>query len=290
VGILAIPNVSEGRDSSRIEMLTDAVRRRAARVLDVHTDAVHHRSVFTLHAPEGDLIDSLADLAVACRAIDLREHSGVHPRLGVLDVCPVVADPIPMEHAAAVARSLGRSIAARAGLPVYLYGAAARRDATRDLPELRRRGLNGLVSRARAGLLPDFGPPSIDMRHGVVCVGARGVLVAFNVWLRCDLATAKSVAAAVRTSGGGPPAVRAIGLPMGAPDCCQVSMNLLDPETTGVDDAFAVVAREAEARGAALEKTELVGLVPERFQPDPTKPAARLLARPGRSLESVLQS
>jgi glutamate formiminotransferase len=169
----------------------------AARILDVHSDATHNRSVFTVAGETEALMDALATLARACRSIDLRTHTGVHPRLGGLDVCPIVAYGIDLTRAAALARSAAEAIAERARLPVYLYGAAATRPETRELPELRRGGLRRLMARAATGLPPDIGPRTIDARHGVVCVGARGVLIAFNVWFEGDVRVARAIAGPV---------------------------------------------------------------------------------------------
>jgi len=228
-------------------------------------------------------------LAVAARSsLDLTDRHGVHPRLGVLDVCPFVPHEEEMSAAIESARAAGAAIATDAGLPVYLYGAAAERDATRDLPFLRRGGLKGLIRAAREGLVPDYGPGVIDQRHGVVCVGARDVLIAFNIWLRAREQVARRIAAGIRTSGGGPPGIRALGVPMGD-GLSQVTMNLIDPAVTGIDRAFELVAGAAAATGAEITATEIVGLVPERYLPDPNATAARLLMKPGRSLESVLE-
>jgi glutamate formiminotransferase / 5-formyltetrahydrofolate cyclo-ligase len=287
--VVAVPNVSEGRVESRIGMLVDATEAAGARVLDLHSDPVHNRSVLTVAGATGAIVTAMADLASAARYIDLTQHEGAHPRLGGLDVCPIVAHGITVAEAVSIARSTGRAVAARARLPVYLYGAAATSAANRDLPALRSGGLKGLIERCEAGLAPDFGPPSIDPRTGVVCVGARHILIAFNVWLGCDEPTARSIARVVRTSGGAPPALRAIGLAM-RPGFSQVSINLMDPDLTGIDAAFDAVAQEALRRRARVVATELVGLVPERFQPDPSKHAARLLLKPGRTLESALRS
>ena len=144
-----------------------------------------------------------------------------------------------------------------------------------------------MMERAAAGFVPDFGPHEIDPRRGVVCVGARDVLIAFNVWLAGSDRAAKSIAAEVRERGGGLSGVRALGFGMGD-GAAQVSMNLTSPDECGIDDAFAAVAEGAARRGVAVTRTELVGLVPERYQPSPDAEAARLLVEPGRSLESVL--
>ena len=288
MALLAIPNVSEGRDRLMVEHLGACIRAHGAHLLDVHTDARHNRAVFTTTGEPHDLIAGMVALAVQAKdSLNLKIQEGVHPRVGVLDVCPFVPHETSIDEAVVTARRAASSIAIEAGLPVYLYGAAAERRATRELPELRRGGLSGLVRRASEGLAPDFGPDVIDDRFGVVCVGARDVLIAFNVWLRSSEEVAKQIAAEVRTAGGGPPGIRALGVPI-EDGLCQVTMNLVEPVVTGIDDAFEVVAAGAAARGAEVTATEIVGLVPERFLPDPDAEAARLLKEPGRSVESAL--
>ena len=283
--LIAIPNVSEGRDEAFIDECRDAVRSSRARVLDVHSDPVHNRSVLTVTGASDALVDAMAALAVVAARIDVSAHIGVHPRLGGLDVCPVVPHGDDMASAIATARAIATSIAADAGTPVYLYGAAATREETRSLPELRRSGLPALIARARTGLAPDAGPAEIDPHRGVVCVGARPELVAFNVWIAADEHDARAIAADVRR----PDAVRALGFPMDA-GTSQVSMNLVDPGAVNIDDAYELVARACTRRGVRLLSTEIVGLPPERFMPDPQKEAARRLIAPGRSLESVLRA
>jgi glutamate formiminotransferase len=283
--LVTIPNVSEGRDTAVLTMLTSALGDAGCRVLDVHSDARHNRSVFTA---VGQLVGGLGALAeIAVETIDLRAHTGVHPRVGVLDVCPVVPHEAPMDDAVRAARDAGAEIAERASVPVYFYGDAAHEP--RSLPEIRAGGLETLIERARLGFSPDLGPHDIDPRTGVVCVGARGVLVAFNVWLRAEVEVARAIASVVRARDGGLPGVRALGLDLGE-GLSQVSMNLTAPDVTGIDAAFAAVASEAARAGAAVEHTEVVGLVPERYLPNPNAEAARLLVEPGRSLESALTS
>lgn len=286
--LIAVPNVSEGRDESRIHALVRAVAEHGGRVLDVHSDVDHNRSVFTVTGSDGRVETALRRLAaVAAELIDLEAHTGAHPRLGCLDVCPYVPLEDAMEAAVAAARRTAEAIGAD-GLPVYLYGAAAARAETRELPALRRGGLPGLIARAERGLVPDFGPDVITSRTGVVCVGARKALIAFNAWLRCDLRQARAIAASVRETNGGLPGVRAIGVPVQAPGTSQVSMNLTQPELTGIDAAFEAVMDQARRANVGVTSTEIVGLVPARFMPDPQREAARLLMKPGRSLEAVL--
>jgi glutamate formiminotransferase len=182
---------------------------------------------------------------------------------------------------------IGESIAVRHGLPVYLYGAAARRNEARELPELRRGGLVRLRDRAVTDLPPDFGPTRIDERRGVVCVGARDVLIAFNVWLIADVEVAQRIALEIRESQSGLSGLRALGLRIDA-NSSQVSMNLTRPERTGIDEAYEAVKVHADRFGVSIASTELVGVPPERFLPDPQREAARLLKKPGRSLEIAL--
>lgn len=283
MALLAIPNVSEGRDQDRLDSMVDAVSSRGSRVLDVHSDADHGRSVITVVGTQRSLVDSMTELALAASSIDLTSHHGLHPRLGGLDVCPFVPHYEPMSAAVDAARDAATAIGA-AGLPVYLYGAAC--EDGRSLPDIRMGGLETLIARARAGFVPDEGPTGIDPRTGAVCVGARDVLIAFNVFVRCEMTEAKRIAAEVRTTAGGPPGIRALAFDIASRDLRQISMNLIDPATTGIEAAYeAVVAKAPEGTVVA---TEIVGLVPERFLPGPDAEVARLFIEPGHSLEASL--
>ena len=289
MGLIAVPNISEGRNVALIEHFAGEMASGGARVLDTHSDALHNRSVFTVAGHDERLIEAAVTLASNCLTIDLTAQQGLHPRLGGLDVCPFVPLGSDLEPAIEVALSAAKDIARGTGLPVFLYEAAAAREETRSLPSLRRGGLEGLARRVAAGLTPDFGPAEIDPRRGVVCVGARRPLLAFNMILRSGASEASRIANAIRTSGGGPPGIRALGWGL-EPGRAQVSMNLTDPQQTGIDAAFEVVAQEAQRIGVEVIGTEIVGLPPERFMPDPQKEAARLLIRPGRSLENALRN
>jgi glutamate formiminotransferase len=290
--LIAVPNVSEGRDKKAISRYSQTISRVGARVLDIHSDAAHNRSVFTVAGEAGTLVEAMTALAVACGDIDLSIHEGAHPRLGGLDVCPFVPLHGSMAEAIAIARTAGRSVHERTGIPVYFYGEAATRSENRDLPALRKGGLATLIERARAGWEPDHGLASeIDEKRGVICVGARGVLIAFNVWLRCTGGDASELAAAIRQArargGSGLEGVRALGLEIDA-GTAQVSTSITDPDVTSIDETFAAIALRAELRGIEVLRTELVGLVPQRYLPDPNAAAAQLLSEPGRSLEAAL--
>ncbi|MFN2526242.1 MAG: glutamate formimidoyltransferase [Actinomycetota bacterium] len=286
--IVAVPNVSEGRDHQLIDRLGEVLRGGGARVLDIHADAAHHRSVFTVTGSGEDLGRAVLALAGACKEqLDLREHSGMHPRLGALDVCPFVPHDMPIDEAVHLAHRVGEAIADNLDLPIYFYGAAAKRPETRELPDLRRGGLDVLTERALGDLRPDEGPRSIDPRYGVVCVGARDVLVAFNVWIDAPAERADEIASRVRAQGGGLPGLRALGIAVDD-SRSQVSMNLTDPDQAGIDHAFEAVATAANELAIPITATEIIGLVPEKFLPKANAKAARLLIEPGRSLESAL--
>ena len=282
--LLAIPNVSL-TSSTEVGVFSLVIEGRGARVLDIHIDHEHGRSVLTCAAAPTQLVDGMVALArEALRVIDLTGHEGHHPRVGALDVCPFVPYEEPMEDAVTAAHQTAARIGAL-GVPVFLYGEAA--PDRRALPEIRAGGLEGLIERIAGGITPDAGPTEVDPSKGVVCVGARGPLIAFNVWIDRPVEVARRVAAAARTSGSG---IRALGLDVISHGASQVSTNLIEPEVTGIDAAFELVEKVAATHDAKPTATELVGLVAERFLPDPDATAARLLIEPGRSLESALKS
>ncbi len=253
----SVPNFSEGRDRATIEAIGEALSQ--ARVLDVHTDEDHHRSVFTVVGDDGELVEALVSaVTVARERIDLRRHEGVHPRIGAADVVPVVPiRPSDMVRARAVARALGERIGAL-GLPVFMYAPPERGPAF-----YRRGGVEELARRLADGeIAPDFGPARLDPSAGGVIVGARRQLIAFNVNLRGSLEAARETAAAVRESGGGFPGVRALGLELPRAGLVQVSMNVEDWEAAALHEIVERVAIEAEKRGAAVVGSELVGLLP----------------------------
>jgi len=257
----AVPNFSEGRDAAVIEALRDALSS-PARLLDVHVDADHHRSVYTLVGEADELVETLlAGIGRARESIDLRSHEGAHPRIGAADVIPVVPlKPEDMERAKAAALVLARRIGEELGLPVFLYGELA---PGRGPAFFRSGGTEELQRRLDADeLAPDFGPSRLDERAGGVVVGARRPLIAFNVNLRGDLAAARAVAAVVRETGGGFPGVRALGLDLPRAGVVQVSMNVEDWKAAALHEIVARIEAEAAERGAEVVGSELVGLMP----------------------------
>ena len=262
-----VPNVSEGRDPARLARFAAAVTASpGVRLADVHADPDHHRSVFTFLGPPAAVAAAALALADAVLTeIDMRGHHGIHPRIGALDVLPFVPlAGLTMAEAVALAHEAGRVLAARHALPVYYYAEAARRPERRTLRALRRGEYEGVSARlAAADGLPDDGPARFDPRAGAVCVGARDVLIAYNVWLAsADLDAARAIARSVRASGGGLPAVQALGLPLASRGRVQVSMNLLDYRVTPLPAVFDRVQTEARRLGVDVDHAELVGLAP----------------------------
>jgi glutamate formiminotransferase len=257
----SVPNFSEGRERATLDALASALSARA-RLLDVHADTDHNRSVFTLVADDDDLLAALvAGVACARERIDLRRHEGAHPRVGAADVVPVVpVRPGDMERAKRIALRLGERIGDELSLPVFLYGELA---SGRGPAFFRSGGLAGLRRRTESGeLAPDFGPSGLEERSGAVLVGARRPLIAFNVNLRGGLAAAREIAGLVRERDGGFPGVRALGLDLPRSGLVQVSMNVEDWEAAALHELVATIEREAATRGVAVVGSELVGLRP----------------------------
>jgi glutamate formiminotransferase len=255
----AVPNFSDGRDRATIDAIGDAIAAHA-RLLDVHSDADHNRSVFTLVGSAGELGDALvAGARVAADRIDLTQQEGAHPRIGAADVVPIVPlRPEDLPRARAAAEQIGARLAAELGLPVFLYAPPERGPAF-----YRRGGTTELQRRLDAGeLAPDFGPAQLHPTAGGIIAGARRPLIAFNVNLRGRLETAKEIAALVREKGGGFPGVRALGLDLPRAGLVQVSMNVEDWEAAALHDIVDRIGVEAEARGATVAGSELVGLMP----------------------------
>jgi glutamate formiminotransferase len=258
----AVPNFSEGRDPATIAAIGEVLSAHA-RLLDIHSDRDHNRSVYTLVGSEAELVAALvAGIACARERIDLRRHEGAHPRVGAADVVPLV--PI-QEGDAGRARAAALELARRVGeeltLPVFLY---ADLGAGGGPAFFRRGGPTELQRRLDAGeLAPDFGPAQLDERAGGVLIGARSPLIAFNVDLDGDdLEGAKEIARAVRERDGGFPGVRALGLRLSQAGHVQVSLNVENWRASPLHEVVAAVQREATARGLRVTGAELVGLLP----------------------------
>jgi glutamate formiminotransferase / 5-formyltetrahydrofolate cyclo-ligase len=255
--LLAVPNISEGRDASAIRAIADAF---GAGLLDVHSDPDHHRSVFTLAGAPGTLAEHvLAGAREAVRRVDIGRHDGIHPRVGALDVAPIVyLDERDRGAACAEALVLGDLLGHELELPAFLYGILAQ---GRTRAELRRGGPAMLATRVEQGeLVPDFGPRRLHPTAGAVLLAARQPLIAFNVELEPPAAIddARAIAARIREGGvEGLPGVRAIGLWLEEANIAQVSTNVEDHRATPLATIVAAVARHAP-----VKETELVGLAP----------------------------
>jgi glutamate formiminotransferase len=258
----SVPNFSEGREPAAIAAIGDALSAHA-KLLDVHTDVDHNRSVYTLVGDEASLVEALvAGIACARDCIDLRSHGGAHPRIGAADVVPIVPIvPSDMERARTAALELGGRIGEELGLPVFLYGELA---PDRGPAFYRRGGPEELQQRIDAGEIePDFGPRKLHPAAGGVILGARRPLIAFNVNLvDANLGAAKAIARVIRERDGGFPGVRALGLDLPEAGHAQVSMNVEDWEAAALHDIVAAIEREAAAQGVEIAGAELVGLMP----------------------------
>ena len=262
----AVPNFSEGRDLSLVRALVDAIVSHDVELLDWSADPDHHRSVVTfIGAPADVEAAAVAAADVAVRRIDLRSHRGVHPRIGALDVLPFVPlSGLTMDDAVGSARRVGARIA-ELGVPVFFY-AAASRPPGRGLAALRRGGFEGMANGFPQGLLADL-PPGVDRPHptaGATCVGAREVLLAWNVFVSgIELDAARAIASEVREREGGFRGLRALALHLPGQDRLQISMNLEDPVHTSPLDVFAAIESKVEARGGKVVGTQVIGMMPD---------------------------
>jgi glutamate formiminotransferase / formiminotetrahydrofolate cyclodeaminase len=237
------------------------------RILDVHSDMDHNRSVVTL-AGEAEAVKEAVYQAIrtATRLIDLREHKGEHPRVGATDVVPFIPlGSSTMADAVAAAQEVGRRIAGELEIPVYLYEEAAARPERRNLEAVRRKGFEELREAIThdEDRIPDLGPRRVHPSAGAVIVGARGPLIAFNIYLNTrDLSIAKAIAKTIRHSSGGLRFVKALGLDIPAKNQVQVSMNLTNYRQTSVHTVFNLVESEAHSYGVTVTESEIVGVVP----------------------------
>ena len=264
-----VPNFSEGKDAAKIREIVQAVTSvPGIMLLDTHSDADHHRSVLTFAGePEAVLEAAFLSARKAVELIDLNEHLGEHPRIGAIDVLPFIPlEGVSMSECIALARRAGERIATELEVPVYLYDKAAQRPECNNLAHIRRGQFEGL----RREILvdperhPDFGEPRLHATAGAVAVGARKILVAFNINLATDdLEVAKNIAAAVRGRDGGLRYVKALGFSLHDRRQTQVSMNLVDVEKTPIFRAYEMVEREATRYGVNISGSEIVGLVPQ---------------------------
>ena len=263
-----VPNFSEGRRKDVVDAIGSAIASVAgARILDVQMDADHNRSVITFVGDRRAVSEAAFRAAsAAVERINMNAHRGEHPRVGALDVLPFVPIAgVTMEDGVALARAVGKRIADELHVPVYLYEAAATRPDRRALPDVRRGEYEGLKAEIETNpdRKPDFGPARLHPTAGACIVGARPVLIAWNVNLRtADVGVARRIAKAIRESDGGLPAVRAKGFALSERGLVQVSMNMVDYRRTSLVQAFEAIRALAEKEGVEIAESEVVGLVP----------------------------
>jgi glutamate formiminotransferase len=280
-----VPNVSEGRSKAALDEISEAFAGGGVHLLDQHSDRSHNRSVLTaVGTVQAALPASLRLFERALAWIDLRAHRGVHPRIGAVDVLPLVPlGGFPRDRARALAEAIGRAAAENFGIPVFLYADSALRPENRELRRLRKGGFEALEARMAASeLVPDYGPRRPHPRAGAVAVGMRPLLIAYNVELSTpDPSLAREIARRIRTSGGGLPHLKALGFELSDPPRAQVSLNLTDYRVTSLRDAFAAVQKEAARLGVEAVRSEIVGLIPEAASFEGMEEALRLDAAPG---------
>jgi len=267
-----VPNFSEGRDRSVIESIAQAVRSvDGVSLMHVDPGAGANRTVYTLAGePEAVLGAAYSAIKAASELIDMRNHTGVHPRMGACDVCPFVPlSGTTMDECVELAGRLGQRVGSELSIPVYLYGAAARDGSRRSLADIRRGGYESLENRMKLPeWAPDFGPAEFNSRSGATAVGARGILVAFNVNLDTpDAAVAERIAREIRTSGRGGrrfESLQAKGWFIPEYGRAQVTTNVLDVEAAPLRAVFDACRELAGGFGARVTGSEIVGMVPRR--------------------------
>lgn len=265
--IECIPNISEGRRPEVVAEIADAVRAvPGVRLLDVQSDPAHNRSVLTLAGEAAPLERAVLTLFEhTLPPVDLRSHTGEHPRLGAVDVVPFVPiEGVTMAQCVALAKTVGAAVAERFDVPVFLYEEASTNPARKNLEDIRRGEFEGLGAKlADPAWCPDFGPARPHPTAGAAVIGARMPLIAYNINLATDrLDVAKKIATAIRMSSGGFRFVKAMGLALDDRGIVQVSMNLTNYEKTPIFRVFETVKREAERYGVQVLESEIVGLVP----------------------------
>lgn len=290
--IEAVPNFSEGRRPEVVNAIVAAIQTPGVLLLDSSSDWDHNRSVLTIAGTPAAVVEGLFQaVAIAAQRINLYEHRGEHPRIGATDVVPLVPiQNITLEECAAIATTLGERIATELEIPVYLYEASATRLERRNLATLRRGQFEALVAEITTpARRPDFGPARIGPA-GATVVGARPFLIAWNFYLTTpDVAVARTIARAIRESSGGYPAVKSMGLLVEGQ--AQVSMNLVDYMQTPLHVVYDAVRTQAQALGVDVDRSELIGLIPQEAM---LQAAAHSLRLPtfsaGRIVENAIQS
>jgi glutamate formiminotransferase len=265
-----VPNISEGRELLSVDRVQAAICS-VPGVLPLHrtSDWDHNRSVLTFAAPPDVVVEAAVQaVAEAARNIDLTRHVGVHPRVGALDVLPFVPlHGVTMQECVHLAHAAGARIASELGIPVYFYAEAALQPFRKRLEDVRRGQFEGLLESAELdpAKAPDLGGPRLHPTAGAVIIGARKVLIAFNVNLNTpDVALARHIASQIRERSGGFPGVKALGLALESRQLAQVSMNITDHEASPLHVVYKEIERLANNAGVEVLESELIGLMPRQ--------------------------
>lgn len=263
--IECVPNFSEGRDQKIIDQILKSITGVSGiTVLGCESDYDHHRSVITFIGTPTAVVEAAFQMAkTASSLIDISKHQGVHPRLGALDVLPLIPlKNISFEETVILAKTLGQRLGKELQIPIYLYEKAASTPKNINLAHVRK----NFSSTIEPGTItkPDFGPRKTHPSAGAICLGVRKILVAFNVNLATtNLSIAKKIAKSIRESSGGLKAVKAIGLALKQKDCTQVSMNLVDYKVTGIKQVFQAIQKQAAIHKVEILESELIGFMPK---------------------------
>lgn len=265
-----VPNFSEGEDKNKIDSIIQAlVAGPEVLVLDTQMDADHNRTVVTFVGSRQSVGEAaLRAIGRAAQLIDLNDHRGVHPRMGATDVVPFIpVKGVDLSGCVEIAQWVARETWQRFRIPTYLYEEASREPRRKYLEYVRRGQFEQLREEVRRNpdRRPDFGEANLHPTAGATAIGARNFLIAYNINLNtADLGLAKSIARKIRTSNGGLPAVKAIGVEVQSSGTVQVSINLTDFHTTSIGTVFDAVAAQAARAGVTVENSEIVGLVPRQ--------------------------
>ncbi len=280
--IECVPNFSEGQDPIVLDFIVRAAQAvPGVTLLDHEMDQDHNRAVVTLIGDRSNIGEAaFRAVAEAAKRIDLTTHTGEHPRMGATDVLPFVpVKDATMDDCIVLAKEVGKRIGEELEIPVFLYEHAATREDRRNLPNVRRGQFEGLRDQigTNPDKTPDFGPNHIHPTAGAMAVGARPFLIAYNVNLESDdIATAKAIGKAVRESSGGFKSVKGMGFMIEELGIAQVSMNLTDYKTTGMQTVFDEITRQAAEAGIQIRESEVVGLLPEEALPENYRESLKL--------------
>lgn len=264
--IECVPNFSEGKNRKVIDKIANSGRKiKNVKILDVEWDKSHNRSLVTIIGSPKEVFDATFNMIkTATKLIDMKKHSGEHPRVGATDVVPFIpVSGVAMKECVSLAKQLGRKVAKELKIPVYLYEEAAARSDRKNLANVRCGQYEGLKEEIRSNLdrKPDFGPSEFHPTAGCVVIGARKYLIAYNVNLKTsDVSIAKKVAERIREKGGGLPSVKAMGFKVNG--LAQVSINLVDYEKTNIDQVYLEIEKQAKKLGVSIKNSEIYGMIP----------------------------